>query len=62
MKPKESQFPDPNKHDDRPEGWDYLTPESMDEITQQFIEKPDKDKYCLLFLRTVVQTAFELLS
>jgi len=44
VKPTESQFPDPNKYDDRPEGLDYLTPETMDEMTQQFTEKPDKDK------------------
>lgn len=44
MKPTESQFPDPNKYDDRPEGLDYLTPETMDEMTQQFTEKPNKDK------------------
>jgi hypothetical protein len=44
VKPTESQFPDPNKHDDRPEGWDYLTPESMDEMTQQFSNEQNKDK------------------
>lgn len=40
MKPSESQFPKPT--DDRPEGWDYLTPETMDEMEQSITKKKDK--------------------
>ena len=44
MNPKDPQFPDASKYEDRPEGWDYLTPESMDEMSQHFSkkEKPSK--------------------
>jgi len=34
VKPTESQFPE--QTDDRPEGWDYLTPETMDEMENHF--------------------------
>lgn len=40
MKPTTSQFPEPS--DDRPEGWDYLTPESMDEMSQHYSKKEQK--------------------
>jgi hypothetical protein len=41
MHPKEPQFPQPS--DDRPEGWDHLTPETMDEMSQHY-SKEDKKK------------------
>lgn len=42
MKPTDSQWPKP-KEEDIPEGWGYLTPESMDEMEAHYI-KESKEK------------------
>jgi hypothetical protein len=43
MKPTESQFPEASDSE-RPEGWDYLTPEAMDEMSQHFSKDANRDK------------------
>ena len=42
MEPKPKQFP--TSSDDRPEGWDYLTPEAMDEMDKHYSKEQNKDK------------------
>ena len=42
MHPKEPQFPQPS--DDRPEGWEHLTPETMDEMSQYYTAEEKKNK------------------
>ena len=40
MKPTQAQFPE----DDRPEGWDHLTTETMDEMDHHYSKEQRKDK------------------